>query len=102
MQNGAVFRRTVPNMKLCSHSINRAHARYCEVVSKELGPSSQLSARVQGLDLLLWYGHRGRILVLPARTRVGRVLEKKKCVDIGAQLRIVPGIRDRAPSVNIV
>ena len=27
-QNGAVFRHTVPSLKICSHSINRAHAHY--------------------------------------------------------------------------
>ena len=30
-QNGAVFRHTVPSLKICSHSINRAHAHYCTV-----------------------------------------------------------------------
>ena len=36
-QNSAVFRHTVPNLKLCSHSINQAQAQYCEIVGKALG-----------------------------------------------------------------
>ena len=37
LKNSAVFRHTVPNLKICSHSVNQAHAHYCEIVGKALG-----------------------------------------------------------------
>ena len=36
-QNGAVFKHLLPNLKICSLSINRAHAHYCEILGKALG-----------------------------------------------------------------
>ena len=35
--NGAVFRHLVPNLKICSHSINQAHVHCCEIMDKVLG-----------------------------------------------------------------
>ena len=35
-QNGAVFRHTVPSLKICSHSINRAHAHYWEICNDRI------------------------------------------------------------------
>ena len=100
-QNSAVFRHLVPYLKICLHSVNRAHAHVlwnCGWSAREpkqnvftQGPSAQFGARVQGLPVVLGHGHRARILALGTWKRCGHAV---------AQLRTVPGHRARALIVN--
>ena len=92
LAQNAVFRHAVPNLKLCSHSINRAHAHYCEIVSKALGNQRKTCSH-KGPVLSLVPEHEVSILYSSTGTepKFWRWVLRKTCVDIRAQLRIAPG-----------
>ena len=95
-QNGAVFRHTVPSLKICSHSINShfeisSGTRNCGYenkwfVGKVPGHQRKMCSHKDSVPSLVpefWRGY-----------------QEKRCVHIGARRRIEPGHGARAPSVN--
>ena len=87
-QNGVVFRHLVPNLKICSHSMNRGHAHCCKVVSKELGNQCKMCAHKYPVPSLVpEYKTRARAIM----PKFWHEYLEKECVHIGTQLRIIPG-----------
>ena len=85
-QSSAMFRHLVPNLNIFSHLINQAHAHYCKTVGKVQGNQCKILTLYLGMGTMpeFWCGY----------------LEKKKCVDIGVQLRIAPMHCASAPNMN--
>ena len=87
-QNGAAFRHTVPSLKLCSHSVNRAHAHNCEIAGKALGNQPKSCSHKEPVPSSV---PEYMVSILRAPRPNFAVWHLEKGVHIGAELRIVPG-----------
>ena len=96
-----MFRHTVPNLKVCSHSINRARAHYCEIVGTALGNQRKTCSHKEPLlSLVPECGVSTLYSGTGIEPEFWRWVIRKRCVHIGAQLRIVSWHCARAPIVN--
>ena len=104
-KNGAVFTHLVPNLKICSHSVNRTHAEYCEIVGEVLRNQRKTCAHKDPVPSLVPEDARARILAwvlekncsqwCPACNRSWLPCQGNKCERLGLNFELGDGHRAR-------